>query len=791
MVFEAYDPALDRVVAVKLLRSEQGLPGNEPLLAARLMREARAASRVEHPNVIEIYDVGEADGIVFVAMERLYGMDLRRWLRCGPRPWREILRVFVAAARGLEAVHEAGLVHRDFKPSNVFVDEDGRVRLLDFGLTKVAGGWASTNHDPRAEPKLARGPAVTPLTAPGEVLGTPLYMAPEQHLGETVGPAADQFAFCASMYEALCGVPAFAGSTAGDLHLAKLWERLTPAPRSRAPRALWAVLRRGLRVEPGARWPDIRTLRRALERCGHPRARKGPLALGVALLLGGGVSVGLARGREPEPAAVVDVGPGHEPSEPAGGPEDRARALLREARDLEAEGQPHEALIVARRAREVAHRGVEPSLWVEASMLVVRLASPEQTPAQQVSAYEALFFEAVEHERSTEAAVAAANLVYLHGVASSDPEEALRWSEHARTHLERLKPGARLIPLEHNTGVALRHAGQLARAREHLERAVDLGRRFGTPSDRAKSEIDLAATLHALGEPESAQRLAQGALASLEREHGVDDPVLVPALQIVSMGQMAAAQWGAAAETLGRALRLLRQTSSEPSPTLVGTQVRLALAEVRAGHVTRARALVDEAAALLERGTLDATVTALLAVDLALPLSELQEHERIVATLPDDIRELEGAGAWFDAALIEAHLRLATSALALGDRPEARRRVGLARSSLGRARIEPEARRVALELRIASLRVGLEGCAPGGLDSSAIDGLRFEELGPLERAELHFAAARCESGSTSAHEAEAALGVLHSSSPAALELSRRIQRWIERCSRARSCYDRH
>ncbi|MCB9712426.1 MAG: serine/threonine protein kinase [Myxococcales bacterium] len=780
VVYEAHDPMLDRPVAIKILGAGRD-PSCGPLLAARLLREARAASHVNHPNVIRIYDVGEADGVVFVAMERLRGGDLRTWLRREPRHWSEILRMFVAAARGLEAVHDAGLVHRDFKPSNVFVTVEGRVCLLDFGLSKPHGGGPSTESQGLGggAPQLGPERAMVTLTGPGDVLGTPLYMAPEQHEGARVGPKADQFALCASMYEALCGRPPFPGDTAARLHEAKARGVLVPAPRGRAPRALWAVLRRGLRVEPRSRWPDVETLRRALEGCGRPRGRLRGLALGAAIGLG---SVGALEAASPQgrDGSGVEVVFGGAPWVPEASLE-RARVLLQRSRELEVEGQAAAAIEAARWARTLARRGGDSSLALEASLQLTRLGSRGLPPEEEASAYEELFFEAVEHERSLEAAIAASTLVYVHGVMLSRPREARRWSEHARTHLERLQPGAQLASLEHNTGVALRHAGQLDEARHHLERAVGLGRRFGRPSDRAKSEIDLAATLHALGDSAQAHRLARGALATLEREHGLDDPVLVPALQMVSEGQMAAGQWGRAAETLDRALRLSAESEEGSVLIRVTTLVRSALAEARLGHDRRARARVDEAQSLLADEGLDATTQAALLIELALPLAELEDHERVVATLPASIGELETAGVWLGTIRIEGHLRLARSRLALGDRHEARRRVELARAALGRAVIEPDAEQAALELRIRSLLVAIDGC-DGAEDGGPELDARLQSIPQPERAELRFFWARCETRPDSLHQARRALAELSSSSPAARALAQRIEDWIGRRS---------
>jgi hypothetical protein len=170
VVYAAYDPELDRRVALKVLRHARA--------GTRLRDEARAIAKLAHPNVVAVHDVGEVDEEVFVAMEHVSGVTLRDWLAT-PRTPREILDVFVQAGRGLAAAHRAGLVHRDVKPSNILVDEDGRARVADFGLAREADTGAQG------------------------VAGTPGYMAPEQQAGEAVDARADQYAFCVALAQAL------------------------------------------------------------------------------------------------------------------------------------------------------------------------------------------------------------------------------------------------------------------------------------------------------------------------------------------------------------------------------------------------------------------------------------------------------------------------------------------------------------------------------------------------------------------------------------------------------------
>src|SRR5438094_791084 len=173
VVYGAYDPQLDRKVALKLIKPGQGV---KDTARARLLREAKAIARLQHPNVVAVHDVGVIDEQVFLAMEFVAGGTIKSWLGEKQRSWREILAVFIAAGRGLAAAHAAGLVHRDFKPDNILVGGDGRVRVTDFGLARPAGERASAAL-PGGLTADVQGALVT-LTQTGHLVGTPAYMAP-------------------------------------------------------------------------------------------------------------------------------------------------------------------------------------------------------------------------------------------------------------------------------------------------------------------------------------------------------------------------------------------------------------------------------------------------------------------------------------------------------------------------------------------------------------------------------------------------------------------------------------
>ena len=307
-VYEARDSVLQRRVAVKVLRWHEA---RDDRGLRRLLREARAIAALSHPNVVEVYEVGEHDGGVFVAMEFIEGETLAQWEAARGRTWREILEVYLQAAAGLASAHARGIVHRDFKPQNVMIGGDTLARVVDFGL--AIGVDESASDSPQSGSRVDSG-SFDDLTRAGSVLGTPAFMAPEQHDGRRVGPAADQYAFCVSLYGALYGRRPYRGENYDGLVLAKKREAMGPRVTRRGPSALLRVLVRGLRASPDDRWPSMDALVGALRRTTSATRRPIPLVAGVTLALVAVPTVLLARapGVAPCPgrdAAAADVLP--------------------------------------------------------------------------------------------------------------------------------------------------------------------------------------------------------------------------------------------------------------------------------------------------------------------------------------------------------------------------------------------------------------------------------------------------------------------------------------------------
>jgi serine/threonine protein kinase len=222
VVYRARDPELDRTVAIKVLRARKRLDvdGED-----RLRREAQALARLAHPNVVTVYECGRAGDVAYVAMELVEGPTLDVWLATKP-PTADIVRVLVEAGRGLAAAHAAGLVHRDFKPHNIFVaQKDGTAKVGDFGLVRAERELAA----PASSSDL-----MMTLSISGALVGTPAYMSPEQLRGETATEASDQFSFCVTLFEALYARRPFVGLTVAELTRAMEQPLVVPrSPRTR------------------------------------------------------------------------------------------------------------------------------------------------------------------------------------------------------------------------------------------------------------------------------------------------------------------------------------------------------------------------------------------------------------------------------------------------------------------------------------------------------------------------------------------------------------------------------
>jgi serine/threonine protein kinase len=256
LVHEAFDPQLGRRIALKMVRPDTS--DEAARSPTRLLREAQAMARLSHPNVVAVYDAGIFEGQVFVAMELVDGRTVAQWLQETRPGWPAVVRLFVEAGRGLAAAHSAGLIHRDFKPENVLLGDDGRPRVTDFGLAR-----ARDLGDPTSSPiatVLSSSPLLT-LTDAGVVAGTPAYMAPEQFEGARADERTDQFNFCAALYRALYGQRPFGGEatvTMGALAREVSTGKLRPPPPGTpVPDQVFSLVARGLARDPADRFPAL------------------------------------------------------------------------------------------------------------------------------------------------------------------------------------------------------------------------------------------------------------------------------------------------------------------------------------------------------------------------------------------------------------------------------------------------------------------------------------------------------------------------------------------------------
>lgn len=625
IVYGAHDPQLDRRVALKLLHPELG---HSPVSRDRLLNEARALARLDHPNVVPVHDVVVIGEQVMIVMEWVEGQTLASWERAQPRGSRDLVAAYLEAGRGLAAMHELGLVHRDFKPANAIMGSDGRVRLVDFGLARIG---REREDQGAAPPSAAAAETDGPLTTTGEVLGTLGYMAPEQLAGEPVNAAADQYAFCVAMYRAACGVAPFSGSTPEEL-LASMTahEPAKPARDRRVPSWLRAVLARGLAPAAAARFPSMTELLDELARVRGWRRWRVPIALALA------VAAALLAGRfaRDDAATRCDTGAGElaqrwgaaqrsEATQALAGATAATRAFVLSGLD-----RYRDEWLAMHRAACIAHRdGAQSAATLDRRMTCLRRR--RDALASAATAMRQLDGDALTRAREGIASLPAladcADLDLLAAEVELPPAPAAR---------------LRLAELEGRfaAAVAQEHLGRSVEALALIRQLQPAAARLGYPPLLA--DLGLAAGRILLARRDHAgATVALAATEELSFEHGL----LVRAVEAAARRMYAEAMqgqdpagWLGRAEVLERLSRPLRDGFARP----------LLLNNLGTLHMSRderaqARAAFNEAKAALDEDTAAIELTA-IGLNLAMVTPEDDERARLARAVWERRRQLLG-----------------------------------------------------------------------------------------------------------------------------------------------------
>jgi len=523
VVYAAYDPELDRRVAIKLLHADEQEHRDEA--RARLLRESQALARLSHPNVITVHDVGVLGDSVFMVMEFVDGLTVKHWLQRQPRPWRHVLAVFLQAGQGLAAAHAAGIVHRDFKPSNMMLGNDGTVRVVDFGLARPAGGAPEDGGEATATPPRAHvggdntamtGLLTTPLTEAGTVMGTPGYMAPEQYRGETTDARSDQFSFCVALYEGVYGERPFSGKDRKELERRVLAGELDQPPgHATVPAWLRRVLLHGLSVDPRARFESMVQLLAALERPRKARRRLlGAAVVSTALAVGasgyallGGRGPAVCQGAERKLVGVWDA---------------ETKDAVREAflathrpfaKDTWARVEPvmddwaHDWIAMHTEACEATHVYGEQS----DQLLDLRM----QCLGRRLGELDALgeLFAAADADVVENAVQAAAALAPLDGCANAEALSSVVRSPEDPRVAERVEA----VRADVARAKALGSAGKYVDGREVARAAVDASAKLGYPPLEAEALLELGLLLENASDPKEAEATLYGAVQAAER----------------------------------------------------------------------------------------------------------------------------------------------------------------------------------------------------------------------------------------------------------------------------------
>lgn len=571
VVYRAYDPLLDRRVAVKVV----AIDGDDA--RQRMIREAKALARLNHPNVVTIHEVGEDRGELFVAMELVDGGTLESWCRAHPERTPErtakVLELAAAALEGLVAAHALGIVHRDVKPANLLIGADGRLRVADFGLARTGGNESASD-----AAVVEAGDAT--LTRSGAAIGTPAYMSPEQFRG-VADERSDQFGFCATFFEALYGVRPFAGTSIAEILESVEANRITPIDAAGVDERVHRALVRGLRRDPAERFADLRELAAVL-RPVHPRRWRMAALAGVAAA---SIAATIAVTRPPE------CSDGRTRIDAVAGEGEVARLSAA----IAASGRPHPEELATRvrlGLAEVVER------WTSGQLDACRVAAD---PNPAVAALATSRRACLDHGLATVEAtlsfgesmtIAEANslpntiALLVDVVDCSRAEPSVYESTEGLELVARLREGTTALLVSDN--IAARSAFMDVLARTEPDRL---------PSLRADAHLQLVALDRASGARDAAHGHAVAALAEAERS---DDPELVALAWMVLTHAIPEDVSDAMLEVIvGRVRTLVREETISAH-----VHARLLLVEamlrIDRGQHERAAALTRDAIAMAE-----------------------------------------------------------------------------------------------------------------------------------------------------------------------------------------------
>lgn len=534
VVYRAHDPQIDRAVALKVVPPERCSPDRR----ARLLAEARAMGRLSHPNVLTVYDAGLDAQTVFIASELVEGSNLRTWLADAPRSVSTIVDVFVQAGRGIAAAHRVGLVHQDFKPDNVLVSETA-IKVADFGLARPTGEDGDG--------------------------GTDGYMAPEQRTGGRVDARTDQFAFCASLQEALAS-----------------------HDRTAVPSRVRSVVQRGMQPKPADRFEDFDTLLAHLRpaNASHGRGRLvlASLALGVIAVLGYG-----ARSSHGEAAPLVVS------AQPAPSP------ALDEARTLRAAGDLLAARQHAESVAQRAHAADDPDLEAEARLLLGKVLFA----IEGADAGTDVLWRAVALARTAaRPELEAETLIALAAIDAEDPTASAR----ALATLD----DARRVVQAHDLQAQLAHAADYAEGRVHFvagrhEQALDAFERALEGATRALPDahphlaqyrLSVGNALGRLGRHDDARAIYLDAMQRASTTLGKDSARYGMMLSEVAAAQANTGAYASAVDDYDRALTILEGTLGPQSRLAMQSRGSRAFCLRRLGRIDEARSELERVVAL-------------------------------------------------------------------------------------------------------------------------------------------------------------------------------------------------